>query len=220
LSIDCNLVSELKKYKTNIFGRDDFILHTADIARRRGVFQVLTNKSLRERFYQETNRLMATLDYMVVACAIKKEQHLRRYGLAAMDPYMLSLKILVERFVMEIKARGGQRRGIIISEARDETLDNQLRLSWMDLRTGGTEYISASEVRKHVDELHIRNKSHNIAGLQIADLIVSPIGRHTIGKMDKMDWNIIKQKFRRGWDGRYKGFGLIILPKKEEAAPE
>jgi hypothetical protein len=121
---------------------------------------------------------------------------------------------------MEIKAGGSQRKGIIIAEARDETLDNQLRLSWMDLRTGGTEYISASEVRRHIAELHIRDKSQNIAGLQLADLIVSPIGRHIIGKPAKMDWNIIKQKFRRDWDGRYKGFGLVVLPKKEEAAPE
>jgi hypothetical protein len=217
---DHHMTSELKRYKNDLFGRDDFILHTADIARRRGVFQILTNKDLRDRFYQETNRLMASLDYTVMACCIKKEEHLRLYGLAAMDPYMLSLKILVERFVMEIKAKGGQRQGIIIAEARDETLDNQLRLSWMDLRTGGTEYISASDVRKHISELQIRDKSQNIAGLQIADFIVSPIGRHIIGKTAKMDWNIIKQKFRRAWDGRYKGFGLVVLPKKREAAPE
>jgi hypothetical protein len=217
---DRHMTSELSRYKRELFGRDDFILHTADISRRRGVFQALTNKDLRERFYQETNRFMASMEYLVVACGIKKEEHLTRYGLAAMDPYMLSLKILVERFVLETKARGGDKRGIIIAEARDETLDNQLRLSWMDLRTGGTEYISATEVRRHIGELHIRDKSQNIAGLQIADLIVSPIGRHIIGKPAKMDWHVIKQKFRRARDGRYKGFGLVVLPKKEEAAPE
>jgi hypothetical protein len=92
---DYHMSQELKRYKNDFFGRDDFILHTADLARRRGVFQRLTNKDLRERFYQETNRLMASLDYTVVACVIKKEAHLHRYGLAAMDPYMLSLRILV-----------------------------------------------------------------------------------------------------------------------------
>jgi hypothetical protein len=30
----------------------------------------------------------------------------------------------------------------------------------------------------------------------------------------------INQTFRRGLDGRYKGYGLVILPKKAEAAPE
>lgn len=217
---DQHMTKELNKFKNAVFKREDFILHTADIARRRGIFRMLTDKKKREHFYQEAKRLMASLDYLIIACAIKKEDHLRKYGLAAMDPYMLSLKILVERFVLEIKARGGQTRGIIIAEARDETLDNQLRLSWMDLRTGGTEYVSASEVRKYISEIHIKGKFQNIAGLQVADLIVSPIGRHVIGKPTKTDWGIIKEKFRRARDGRYKGFGLVVLPKKEEAAPE
>lgn len=154
------------------------------------------------------------LDYMVIACGIKKDEHLRRYKLTAMDPYMLSMKILVERFVFEIKARGGGEKGIVIAESRDETLDNQLRLSWIDLRTSGTEYLSASEIRKYISDLKIRDKSQNIVGLQISDLIVSPIGRHIIGKESKADWGIIKQKFRRGPRGNYMGFGLVVLPQK------
>ena len=45
---------------------------------------------------------MRKLEYQVIACVIKKEEHLTRYGLAALDPYILSLDILVERFCMEI----------------------------------------------------------------------------------------------------------------------
>lgn len=165
----------------DLFGRDDFILHTADIVRRRGVFRKLTDKAVRERFYTETNRLMDELDYMVIACVIKKNEHLAQYGLAAMDPYMLSLRILVERFVYEIQGRGGSSSGHIIAESRDETLDNELRLAWMDLRTSGTEFLSATEVRRRIAELHIRdkNKNKNMAGIQIADLIVSPITLHS-----------------------------------------
>ena len=215
-----HIVSEVKKFKNKVFNRDDLILHTADIARRKGVFRALTNKDFRAYFYKEINKLMSSLSYTVIACVIKKEDYLKRYGIAAMDPYMLSLKILVERFIFEIKSKGSTEKGIIIAESRDETLDNQLRLSWIELRTGGTEYLSAAEVRRQLDELHIRNKSKDIAGLQIADLIVSPIGRHVLGKQEKADWEIIKEKFRRSRDGRYKGFGLVVLPKKEEAAPE
>ena len=45
------LTNEFRKYKQALFGRDDFIIHTADIARRRGIFQVLTDREFRERFY-------------------------------------------------------------------------------------------------------------------------------------------------------------------------
>lgn len=89
---------------------------------------------------------------------------------------------MVERFVLEIKNRGDAAPGLIVAESRDETLDNELRLAWMELRTSGTGYITASEVRKHISELHIRNKNNDIAGLQIADLIVSPVGRFVLGK--------------------------------------
>jgi len=211
---ESQIKQKLKEYKMQLFGRDDFIIHTADIARRRGVFHLLTDKSLRIRFYEETNRLMRELDYKVVACAIKKGEHAKKYGLAAVDPYMLSLKLLVERFVFEVKARGGGEKGIIIAESRDETLDNQLRLAWIDLRTGGTEYVSASDVRRNVGDILIKEKNQNIAGLQIADLLVSPIGRHVIGKAPKEDWKIISNKLRRGPHGNYMGFGLVVLPQK------
>ena len=211
---DRKMTEEVQRYKRDLFGRDDFIIHTADIARRRGVFRALTNRDLRETFYEKTNQLMKRCDYMVVACGIKKDQHLHSYGLAAMDPYMLSLRILVERFVYEIRTRGAGEKGIIVAESRDEALDNQLRLSWIDLRTSGTKYLSASEIRNHVADLQIREKSQNIAGLQVADLIVSPIGRHIIGKQSNADWEIIKEKFRRGPRGNYMGFGLVVLPKK------
>jgi len=210
----------LAEYKRDLFGRDDFILHTADITRRKEPFRKLTNIECRNRFYIETNRLMQNLQYMVVACVIRKDAHLRQYGIAAIDPYMLALRVLVERFVFEIKSCKGEKTGFIIAESRDETLDNQLRLAWMDLRTSGTEYITASELRNHVTDLKIKKKSENIAGLQVADLVVSPIGRHILGKKSKEDWKIIQGKFRCNYEGRYMGFGLVILPKKSEAAPE
>ncbi|MCI0698354.1 DUF3800 domain-containing protein [candidate division KSB1 bacterium] len=214
------MIPALVDYKKQLFGREDFILHTAEIARRRGIFQKLTNEAFREQFYESTNALMQTLDYQVIACVVEKEHHLRKYGLAAVDPYMLSLRILVERFVWEMKSRKVSEPGYIVAESRDETLDNQLRLAWIDLRTSGTPKCSATQIRKHVSELHIRNKRENIAGLQIADLIVSPIGRWVLGKQSKQDWEIIKGKLRKDKRGRFMGYGLVILPKKKRAAPE
>ena len=205
----------LKAYKERLFGRSDFILHTADIVRRQGVFHRLTDVAFRARFYEETNALMTELEYVVVACVILKDDHFARYGMAALDPYMLSLKVLVERFVFEIQARGRGTSGHIVAEARDETLNNELRLAWVDLRTSGTEYVSAADVREHVEELYIRDKKRDIAGLQIADLIVSPIGRHVLGRRAREDWAVIERKLRKGPGGSYWGYGLVTLPKKK-----
>ncbi|MDY6793860.1 MAG: DUF3800 domain-containing protein [Actinomycetota bacterium] len=126
---------------------------------------------------------MTELDYMIIACAIQKSKHLKKYGLAALDPYMLALHILVERLIFEKKARGDKSLAHIVAESRGEILNSTLHLAWMKIRTSGTEYLSSSEVRRNITEhLDFRDKKDDIAGLQLADLIASPIGRKVLEK--------------------------------------
>ncbi len=61
--------------------------------------------------------------------------------------------------------------------------------------------------------LNLRAKSDNLAGLQLADLVVSPIGRHVLGKPEKEDFRVVRDKFRRDRSGKYEGFGLVVLPQ-------
>lgn len=136
---------------------------------------------------------------------------LTRYGIAALDPYMLSLDVLVERFCFEIgNATGG---GVIVAEKRDATLDRQLDLAWLNLKIQGTRFVQATEIEDRVIGLSLRSKRENLAGLQLADLVVSPIGRHVIGKPEREDWRIIEKKLRCDPRGRYHGYGLVVLPR-------
>ncbi len=91
------LTPRLSAFKCELFGNDDLILHTADITRNRNGFERLKDSGFRIAFYDRLNALMRELDYSVVACAIRKDEHLARYGMAALDPYLMSLDILVER---------------------------------------------------------------------------------------------------------------------------
>jgi hypothetical protein len=60
----------------------------------------------------------------------------------------------------------------------------------------------------------LRDKHLNVAGLQLADLVVSPIGRHVMGKPPREDWKIVESKMRRRYShGPYNGTGLIVLPR-------
>ncbi len=205
----------VKVLKYEIFGNAEIILHTADIIRTKNGFEVLKDAVLRERFYDALNTLMRELDYTVVACVIKKEQLVRKYGSRAHDPYMYALEILVERFGREIKndneAHEGIDGGIIFVEKRRPELDHQLNLAWERLKIQGTQHISANEIQERIIDLSLKDKSLNIAGLQLADLVVSPIGRWAMGKPAREDWTIVESKFRRV-DGRYRGPGLVILP--------
>ena len=146
----------------------------------------------------------------------KKEDHLQRYGLNAIDPYLLSLSVLVERFIFECGSAGGT----IVAEGRSPTLNNALELAFLDLKIRGTASVSATKVQRRIHNFAIREKKDNIAGLQIADVVATPIGRHALGKTtypyycDEGDFFfVVKPKFRQSWDGKIEGMGLVVLPK-------
>lgn len=205
------LVQRMNAFKRSLFGRDDLVLHTADITRNRNGFERLKDTGFRADFYAGLNALMQALDYSVVACAIRKDQHLTRYGVAALDPYLLSLDILVERFCMDVgDVEGG---GLLVAERRDATLDHELELAWLNLKIQGTRFLKANQIERRILALNLRSKAANLAGLQLADLVVTPIGRQILGKAVKEDYRIIESKLRRSLSGRIEGYGLVVLPK-------
>ena len=198
-------------FKRRMFGRTDIVLHTADIVRNRNGFEKLEDVQFRNQFYEGLNSLVTELDFTVVACAIRKNDHFRHYGTAAIDLYRLSLHTLAELFCDKIGAvRNG---GVIVAESRDATLDQDLEYTWSSLRRRGAGFSHAEMIRDRINSLTLCAKKENIAGLQLADLVVSPIGRHILGKPDKDDWLIVEQKLWRGPGGDINGYGLVSLPK-------
>ena len=205
------ITQALNEFKQEMFGTTNIVLHTADIVRNRDGFEKLKDNGFRTRFYARLNELMRRLEYTVVACVIHKDEHLLRYGSLARNPYFLGLHVLVERFCFEIGNvfRGGS----IVAERRDPTLDRSLEVAWLDLKINGTSYLQPRTIDYRVSGLDLRAKSGNLAGLQLADLVVSPIARHVLGKADKEDWRIVESKLRKDYKGRTGGFGLVTLPK-------
>ncbi len=205
------LTEAFNGFKARMFGRTDIVLHTADISRNKNGFEPLNDPQFRKDFYEELNSLVRELDYTVVACTIRKNDHFRHYGSAAIDLYRISLHKLAELFCDEIgRVRNG---GMIIAESREPILDQDLAYTWASLGHRGSGYSGAEMIRNRINSLTLSAKKENIAGLQLADLVVSPIGRHVLGKPDKDDWLIVKEKLRRGPGGEVEGYGLVSLPK-------
>jgi hypothetical protein len=152
---------------------------------------------------------MDSLEYTVIAVAVKKDEHKARYGDSAIDPYLLGLEFILERYLAFL----GGRRGAIVAERRNDTLDARVRAAFEQFASFGTRYVSADPIRRSIpDGLQLVRKSTNVAGLQMADLVVTPIGRHVIGKADHEDWRIVERHFRRRPDGGYIGYGLKVFP--------
>src|SRR5688500_10583181 len=68
------LEQRVRQFKQDLFGRDDIILHTADIVRSKGPFSIMRHAHFRERFYEGLNALMRSIQFQVIACVIKKSE--------------------------------------------------------------------------------------------------------------------------------------------------
>ena len=206
------LEDALNKFKVEMFGRTDIVLHTADLARNRNGFEDMQDEAFRNHFYDRINDLMRNLSYSVVACVVHKNEYLSRYGVVPIDPYLFSLGVLIEIFCFDIGNRG--EGGVVVAERREPTLDRSLELAWSNLKARGTRRFQGRIVEERISSLNLRDKKDNIAGLQLADLVVSPIGRHILGKPAREDWEIVNSKFRRSTRGRVDRYGLVILPRQ------
>ena len=214
---DTEAMQIMNKTKKSLFYNSDIIFHTADISRNKNGFEQVKNAGFRHQFFNAMNQMMSDLEYKIVAVAIRKKEHKEKYGLGALDPYLLSLESLVERFVFECEESNKQ--GIIVAESRNSILDNELELAFLNLKIMGTKYIKAKQIKDTIKQFTIRGKKENIPGLQIADLVASPIGRFVLKKNIKPDFEIIKNKFRKGTSGKFGGYGLVVLPIKKGQDP-
>lgn len=210
------MTESLNGLKRRLFGRQEIVLHTLDFTRNQEGFESMASHDFRLRFFNELHTWISGLNFKIVASVIRKQDHLKKYGLQAVDPYMLSLSILVERFMFECRSAGGS----IVAEARDATLNNALELAFLDLKIRGTGFVSATKVQQRIHNFSIRDKRENIAGLQLADICATPIGRHVLGKRTYPSYcsngdffQTIVKNFRRNWQGKIEGMGLVVLPR-------
>lgn len=158
--------------------------------------------------------MLDELEYTVIAVVIKKDKHLTQYAEHAADPYMYAFQMLLERFCMELGANLDA--GFVCAEKRNRTLDLELMDAWEQLRSGGTGagFASSQRIDARIIGLDLRDKKPNLAGMQLADLVITPVGRHVLQtpeKQDQVQWSVVERKLRRV-NGTYWGMGLIVRP--------
>lgn len=153
----------------------------------------------------------------MVVCVIRKDAHLARHGTNALDPYILSLGILVERFCFDIG--WGAEGGVIVAEQRGSLLDRQIQNAWEYLKCTGTRYVRPSVIARRILSFAFASKADGLSGLELADLVVTPAGRAALGKTSFIDYAVVESKMRRDDKGRVEGVGLVVLPKERGRIP-
>ncbi|MFT4039295.1 MAG: DUF3800 domain-containing protein [Thermomicrobiales bacterium] len=204
----------VRALKREWFGSEEIILHTSDIARARNGFEHLREDvTFRTSFLAALSQLMQQLDYVAIACVILKDRYVGSVDDEGADLYDIGLSRVVERFCDVL---GGESdSGIIVAERRRPDLDHLLELAWErrwrdgDFQAGR---LTGDQIDAQITGLSLKAKSLNIAGLQLADLVISPVARHFMGLRTHGNWDIIWAKVCRDELGQAEGYGLVVLP--------
>ncbi len=185
--------------KRKFFAVEDFIIHTAEITRTRKARSehIIKFKSpeFRHSFYSEVNELILQTEFKVIACVVRKVELLDKYGEHAQDPYLFSFENVLNRVLFEAEKTDLIK---IYPEKRGHPEDVKLNLAWLRTQALGTKFFRGVEVSNRVSDFRLCSKKENLSGLQLSDLIVSPIGRHIIGKEyrpgNEVSYSSIKSK--------------------------
>src|SRR3989338_8680084 len=101
------VVPKFNQFKKDFFGSEEVILHLREMTRptktKEKEFLKFNDTEFRNKFYKVLSKFIENLDFTLVACAIKKQPHIEKYGVAALDPYLLSFDNLLTAFVLEFK---------------------------------------------------------------------------------------------------------------------
>lgn len=195
---------KLSKIKFDFWGHDAVILHSHKIRKQKEEFSILGNIPTMDKFAEQINELIVNIPFFVIATAIDKRRLQKQY-VKPQSPYNLGLLFCLERASKYLAEQGHKERlTYIIVEARGKKEDAELELEFRRI-------ISKHRTLAKFDIIFSDKKS-NGAGLQIADLIAHPIGRHVINPtQENRSFKIVEKKFHRY--PNYNGKGLKIFPK-------
>lgn len=201
----------VRALKRRFWGREDVVLHSVDMRNNAGDFAFLTDPERRAEFYDALNAMLMELDYSVVAVVVRKREYLARHGPGAPDPYLHAFGALIERFCSELA--DDPDGGFVCAERRGATLDRELLEAWSRMREDGAGATPAMHIEDRIVGLDLRPKRPHLAGMQIADLVITPPGRYVLGspaKRDQVRWSVVEPKLLKSGKG-YSGTGLVVF---------
>lgn len=203
-------VPSLQRLKLEHFGHDQVVLHEREIRKREGAFNRFMHPGRREGFMSGLNTLMANMPFTIQACVIRKEALKAQYR-NPHHPYHLSMAFGLERVMRFLEGIGDDQAGRVthvIVESRGKSEDAELELEFRRICDGQN-----FRQRSFPLEVVFASKHVNCSGLQLADLVARPIGRHVMDPMQpNRAWDLIEPKLFRSPEGKVDGWGLKCFP--------
>lgn len=207
------LNEKITKFKKDFFNTDEVILHSKDIRKCDKAFQILFNLEIKKKFYENLSQILSDSKFTIIGSGVNKEDHIRKYGKSAKDPYNLSLSFVIERLVFCLDALNPNCTVDIKIEKRGRKEDQQLLDQYNIIIDRGTYFVQPDRIKNKIDKFEFNYKRDNIIGLQVADLCAYPLARHILFPNEPyITFDIIEPKVYCDKKGTTNGFGLKIFP--------
>jgi hypothetical protein len=201
---------------------DPVVLHRKELVNSKFPVDSLRDPNVMAGFNSRLLSILNGCDYTVITAVIDKHEFNQQYVVWKDDPYRYCLEVLVERYVRWLERE--ESFGDVMAESRGGAEDRRLKASFLRVWRDGTSYVGHERFEKRIisQELKVKPKNTNVAGLQIADLIAHPSFTATKCRQqntalpDNFGGTIAQileeSKYDRSWNGRINGWGRKWLP--------
>jgi hypothetical protein len=184
------VVPELQQLKFNYFGHDLVILHEHEIRKEKGDFTLFKNRAEKNIFMGRLSEIIDSSNFILASCVIEKNKVQNKED--SPNPYHIALKHCLETLYDFVTEKGQQQLEThVIVERRGNKEDNELELEFRRICDGENKYQQDLPFK-----VRMAAKTSNSAGLQMADLVARPIGRHVINpQQSNQAFDILTKKF-------------------------
>lgn len=216
----------LNLIKGRVFNHDPdnpICLHRKEILGLKGPYEILRDEEVKNDFNRSIMKVFNEVEYVVITALIDKPWMLRQEHWQNQNAYNILMEIIAEKYAQFLERVGGS--GDIMPEGRDKKANRELQSAFDAVMNNGTHFVSAHRMsyRIRAKTLKFRTKQHNIAGLQLCDLLAHPshiyvraqMGHHvTLGPFSTRVVNILRtEKYDKSpHSGRVLGYGYKHLP--------
>lgn len=184
------VVPQLQQLKFEYFGHDLVILHEHEIRKEKGDFNIFKGKEERNEFLGKLTDIIDGSNFILASCVIEKNRITDPE--VENNPYHIALRFCLETLYDLVAEKGQQELEThVVVEERGRREDRELELEFRRICDGENKF------RKDLPfKIRMASKAANSAGLQLADLVARPIGRHILDPdQPNRAFDVLKKKF-------------------------
>ncbi|MCB1357241.1 MAG: DUF3800 domain-containing protein [Maritimibacter sp.] len=167
----------MQNLKFRVWGHDAVVLHERDIRKSIGPFGLLmTDRKLRESFYDGLNGLIEAAPMTIFASVIDKTRLIKKYS-DPWNPYEIAMHFCMERLHSMMLREGQEGRTVhVVFESRGAKEDRELELEFRRIAGNDGHWgYKRHDFSRFDFQPVFMSKAANSTGLQLADLTARPI---------------------------------------------